>query len=82
MSPKTLSQNKISPSVQANSGFFGGIITRDQPRPRSPAQLTLINSKPGTPEPNGKEHSLHCSMNDTRPIGQDLLFKVLHQFLD
>ena len=36
--------------MQANSGFFGGLITRDQPRSRSPAQLTLMNSKRGTPK--------------------------------
>lgn len=50
LSPKTLSQNRIPSLVmQANSGFFGGLITRDQPRSRSPAQLTLMNSKQGTP---------------------------------
>lgn len=69
--------------MQANSGFFGGLITRDQPRSRSPAQLTLMISKRGTPNLIVRNPSLHCycSLNSTHPVGKELLFKVLRSVL-
>lgn len=45
----TFSQKDPFSAVPAKSSFIWGIIARDHPRPRSPAQLTPI-SKPETPK--------------------------------